>query len=222
MSTRWNKIKLGLASCGGRWSHKHSGCQLQEGKLYDGENKVKSSTEILINVLLCFCHLRKHNFWLLKLLETSFQGPFDNGHFDRKFSTSLTNCLSLAVENGCFDGSLRFKSRLKRIEKYLLASCRPEARYSTTTLQLSWLTWGSITLLTRFKQDAFRQFRKRRCDLVVLQHQGLQLSVFQSPHLPEKKNNIYRWSVFVMRINVSWYWRVFFISAAVWNCTEKL
>ena len=110
---------------------------------------------------LCFCYLRKHNFWLLKLLETSFQGPFDNGHFDRKFSTSLTNCVSLAVEIGCFDGSLRFKSRLKRIKKYLLASCRPEARYSTTTLQLSWLTWGSITLVTRSKQGAFRQIRKR-------------------------------------------------------------
>ena len=56
---------------------------------------------------------------------------------------------------------MRFKSRLKRIKKYLLASCRPEARYSTTTLQLSWLTWGWITLVTRFKQGAFRQIRKR-------------------------------------------------------------
>ena len=80
---------------------------------------------------------------------------------------------------------------MEKIRKYLLASCRPEARYSTTTLQLSWLTWGSITLVTRFKQDAFRQFRKRRCDLIVLQHQGLQLSVFQSPHLPDN-SNIYR------------------------------
>ena len=84
---------------------------------------------------------------------------------------------------------------MKRIKKYLLASCRPEARYSTTTLQLSWLTWGWITLVTRFKQDSFRQFRKRRCDLVVLQHQGLQLSVFQSPHLPEIKQYLQMISV---------------------------
>lgn len=79
MSTRWNKIKLGLASCAGRWSHKHSGCQLQEGICTIETNKVKSSTEILIDVLLCFCYLTKHNFWWLKLLETSFQGPLMMG-----------------------------------------------------------------------------------------------------------------------------------------------
>ena len=42
--------------------------------------------------------------------------------------------------------------------KYLLASCRPEARYSTTTLQLSWLTWGWITLVTGSSKTLFVKF----------------------------------------------------------------
>ena len=54
---------------------------------------------------------------------------------------------------------------MEKIRKYLLASCRPEARYSTTTLQLSWLTWGSITLVTRFKQGAFQGVTSLCCNI---------------------------------------------------------